>query len=395
MFSPAGPAPDVTSIEVFPAPFQPLISTAAAEPAALHAGAAAEPEMPSAGSDTADGPSGAATLRAATRDQAPDSSADGPEPALSGSVVSSLAAAATAPDGSHEPDQEIEVAPRTFSVVPRAEAARGAVHTGVPPLLGPDYEDLVRRVGALLPGVGPLVVNAAAVHGITLVTATSPALGGDVASAAAGLVLPVVTACRRPWPIDQVTLSGQGAVVILTPLGPFADGGPVLAIAVPPGGSVALLELRCRQAAAERVPRRAADVVSAPDDRDEPDLLDVESSTRTREVASSLGALGTVTASTLRDADADRALYLFLPPGSDVRALGALAHDVCRVMRGDPGERTPFRTVVLRSGARRMIIRLSAASSALAGTVVAAGETARPGLAYRQVERAAAALGAL
>jgi hypothetical protein len=51
-----------------------------------------------------------------------------------------------------------------------------------------------------------------------------------------------------------------------------------------------------------------------------------------------------------------------------------------------------FRTAVLRSGARRVVIRLLAGHS---NSIVAAGETAKPGLAYRQVEHAAAALGAL
>ena len=51
-----------------------------------------------------------------------------------------------------------------------------------------------------------------------------------------------------------------------------------------------------------------------------------------------------------------------------------------------------FRTAVLRSGARRIVIRLLAGRS---NSIVAAGETAKPGLAYRQIEHAAAALGAL
>jgi hypothetical protein len=51
-----------------------------------------------------------------------------------------------------------------------------------------------------------------------------------------------------------------------------------------------------------------------------------------------------------------------------------------------------FRTAVLRSGARRVVIRLLAGHS---NSIVTAGETARPGLAFRQVEHAAAALGAL
>jgi hypothetical protein len=172
----------------------------------------------------------------------------------------------------------------------------------------------------------------------------------------------------------------------------------VLAVSVRPGGALALIELRCRQVAAEHLARTGAaidDGAASHDERDEPDLLDVEPSTRTRELASHLGALGTVTASALRDADADRALYLFLPPGSDVRAVGALAHDVSSAMRQAAEAGVAFRTAVLRSGGRRIVIRLPAAMSEPWGTLVAVGETARPGLAYRQVEQAAAALGAL
>ena len=47
-------------------------------------------------------------------------------------------------------------------------------------------------------------------------------------------------------------------------------------------------------------------------------------------------------------------------------------------------------SAVLRSGRRRLIIRRPAGSNLL----VAGGETERPGLAYRQVESAALALGA-
>jgi hypothetical protein len=53
-----------------------------------------------------------------------------------------------------------------------------------------------------------------------------------------------------------------------------------------------------------------------------------------------------------------------------------------------------FRTAVLRSGARRIVIRLPAGAPGRSDTIVAAGETARPGLAYRQVEGVAVALGA-
>ncbi len=261
-----------------------------------------------------------------------------------------------------------------------------------------DALDVARGLAALMPAlVGPLAIDVRVVDGITLLTATSWALGDDVATIPAALMLPLIYPGRAPWPVDQVTLRGPRAALILTPLGPLPVGGPVLAVSVRPGGALALLELRCRQAAAQHLAGTGAavDDGGAHDERDEPDLLDVEPSTRTRELASCLGALGTVTASALRDADADRALYLFLPPGSDVRAVGALAHDVSSAMCRAAEAGVAFRTAVLRSGGRRIVIRLPAARSGPWGTIVAAGETAKPGLAYRQVEQAAAALGAL
>ena len=278
---------------------------------------------------------------------------------------------------------------------PSAESGRPAPEPAHRESAIQDDLHLLRGLTALLPAVGPLAVEVRVVGGVTLLSATSPAVDDEVAVTAAALLLPLMRPGRAPWPVDQVTLRGPRAVLILTPLGPLPAGGPVLAASVPPGGGVALLELRCRQAAVAHAARAAApldDEAASGEERDEPDLLDVEPSTRTREVASSFGALGTVTASSLRDPETDRALYLFLPPGSDVRAVGALAHDVSGVMRQAAEAGVTFRTAVLRSGARRVVIRLLAGHS---NSIVAAGETAKPGLAYRQVEHAAAALGAL
>jgi hypothetical protein len=279
--------------------------------------------------------------------------------------------------------------------VPTAERERPAAKPTHRKSAIQDDLHLLRGLTALLPAVGPLAVEVLVVGGVTLLSATSPAVDDEVAVTAAALLLPLMRPGRAPWRVDQVTLRGPRAVLILTPLGPLPAGGPVLAASVPPGGGAALLELRCRQAAVAHAARAAApldDEAASGEERDEPDLLDVEPSTRTREVASSFGALGTVTASSLRDPETDHALYLFLPPGSDVRAVGALAHDVSGVMRQAAEAGVTFRTAVLRSGARRVVIRVLAGHS---NSIVAAGETAKPGLAYRQVEHAAAALGAL
>ena len=275
-----------------------------------------------------------------------------------------------------------------------AERGKPAAKPARPVSALQDDLHLLRGLTALLPAVGPLAIEVRVVDGVTLLSALSPALDDEVAVTVTSLLLPLMRPGRAPWPVDQVTLRGQRAVLILTPLGPLPAGGPVLAACVPPGGGVALLELRCREAAAAQAATTGAPLDDGPasgEEHDEPDLLDVEPSTRTREVASSLGALGTVTASSLRDPETDRALFLFLPPGSDVRAVGTFAHDVSGVMRQAAEAGVTFRTAVVRSAARRVVIRLLAGRS---NSIVAAGETARPGLAYQQVEHAAAVLGA-
>jgi hypothetical protein len=413
IFLTAGPAADVRGIEVFAAPFQPLEvrrseTEAASEIEVLSppiVSAPVEPALP-------DEIPGSVPVTAKPGDSPADSPADSvdtqhdPGPVLVEPVPAILPEAVIHAPGppaqveEERPPYAAEKALRPWPTeveesVPTAERGRPAAKPARPGSALQDDRQLLRGLTALLPAVGPLAIEVRMVDGVTLLSATSPAVDDDVAVTAASLLLPLIRPGRAPWPVDQVTLRGPRAILILTPLGPLGAGGPVLAASMPPGGGIALLELRCRQAAAAHAARAGAPVddgAASGDERDEPDLLDVEPSTRTREVASTLGALGTVTASSLRDPETDRALYLFLPPGSDVRAVGALAHDVSGAMRRAAEAGVTFRTAVLRSGARRMVIRLLPGRL---NTIVAEGETAKPGLAYRQVEHAAAALGAL
>ena len=406
IFLTAGPAPDVRGIEVFSAPFQPLAvkrseTEAASEVEVVPSpvvSAPVEPQLPDeiprivpAIMESADPPADSVDAQ-----HDADPALVEPVPAT---LLESLIRAPMPPARVEEerPEHVAESARRPWveESAPSAESGRPAPEPAHRKSAIQDDLHLLRGLTALLPAVGPLAVEVRVVGGVTLLSATSPAVDDEVAVTAAALLLPLMRPGRAPWRVDQVTLRGPRAVLILTPLGPLPAGGPVLAASVPPGGGVALLELRCRQAAVAHAARAAApldDEAASGEERDEPDLLDVEPSTRTREVASSFGALGTVTASSLRDPETDRALYLFLPPGSDVRAVGAFAHDVSGVMRQAAEAGVTFRTAVLRSGARRVVIRLLAGHS---NSIVAAGETAKPGLAYRQVEHAAAALGAL
>jgi hypothetical protein len=371
IFLSAGPGPDVRGIEDFSAPFQPLgvmrsETEATSEIDVLASPVASTPVEPK----RSDAIPGIVPVTAEPADLPADSPTDSPTDSV---------------DPQHDADPVL------------VEPAPPILLESIPARPGFSHQDdlhLLRELTALLPAVSPLAIEVRVVDGVTLLSATSPALDDEVAVTAAALLLPLIRPGRAPWPVDQVTLRGPRAVLILTPLAPLTAGGPVLAASVPPGGGVALLELRCRQAAAAHAARAGApldDGAESGEERDEPDLLDVEPSTRTREVASSLGALGTVTASSLRDTETDRSLYLFLPPGSDIRAVGALAHDVSGAMRQAAEAGVTFRTAVLRSAARRVVIRLLAGHS---NSIVAAGETARPGLAYRQVEHAAAVLGA-
>jgi hypothetical protein len=400
IFLAAGPAADVRGIEVFSAPFQPLgvsrsVTAAAPEIGAMPSpvvSAAVEPQLPDEVPEIV--PAIAVPADAPADSVIAQHDADPvvvePVPAV---VPESLVSAPMPPARLEEkrPDHAAESAHRP----PPAEREKPAAKPAHRESATQDDLHLLRGLTALLPAVGPLAVEVRVVGGVTLLSATSPALDDEVAVTAAALLLPLIRPGRAPWPVDQVTLRGPRSVLIVTPLGPLPAGGPVLAASVPPGGGVALLELRCRQAAAAHAAHAVTpldDEAPSGEERDESDLLDVEPSTSTREVASSFGALGTVTASSLRDPETDHALYLFLPPDSDVRAVGALAHDISGVMRQAAEAGVTFRTAVLRSGARRVVIRLLAGHS---NSIVAAGETAKPGLAYRQVEHAAAALGAL
>jgi hypothetical protein len=405
IFLTTGPAPDVRGIEVFSAPFQPLEArqsqteaTSEIEVPSPSVSAPVEPPLPDeirrivpATAEPAASPAGSVNVH-----HQADPVLVEPVPAVvSESLIPAPMPPARVEEERPEPAAEGARRPWVEESAPTAERGRPTAKRAHRESALQDDLHLLRGLTALLPAVGPLAIEVRVVGGVTLLSAMSPAVDDEVAVTAAALLLPLMRPGRAPWPVDQVTLRGPRAVLILTPLGPLPAGGPVLAASVPRGGGVALLELRCRQVAAAHAARAGApldDGATSGEERDEPDLLDVEPSTSTHEVASSLGALGTVTASSLRDPETDHALYLFLPPGSDVRAVGALAHDVSGVMRQVAAAGLTFRTAVVRSGARRVVIRLLAGHT---NSIVAAGETAKPGLAYRQVEHAAAALGAL
>jgi hypothetical protein len=239
---------------------------------------------------------------------------------------------------------------------------------------------------SLLAPVGLFHLAVDSADDLSLVLVSAPGLpSSERLAAAARLMLPFLAhgpAGARP---ELLTLRGRDLALVLASLD---SGDGVLVAAAPPTRSLAMLEILCRRAALGHggvVGSRAED----DDPRDEPDLVELELSTRIHAIAQSLSAVGPVIASTLRDLETEWPVYCFLPPESDVRATAAYACEVSRAMSAagdDPG--IILHTAVLASGRSRMIVRVST-NPFRGGIFVASGETDRPGLAYRQAGSAA------
>jgi hypothetical protein len=243
------------------------------------------------------------------------------------------------------------------------------------------------EITALLAPVGALNVAVDSMDDVSLFFVSSPEISTQRVAAATRSMLPFLTDSRVPWRLDRLTLRGPDLALVLTPLHP---GGAVLVAALPPKRSLAMLEILCGRAAA-RHGGPAGQPTEWSDAADEPELLEIEPSTRIRGIARSLFAVGPVTASVLHDLETEWPLYCFLPAGSDARTIGALACDISRAMRRAADSGMTLHTAVLGSEKRRLMIHIGETRSGV-GILVAAGETDRPGLAYRQVVAAASAL---
>jgi hypothetical protein len=427
LFMAPGPAADVRGLEYFPAPFQPLLSDPAPEPPVELAAAPAQPilTVPAPEPVVAEEPPGAVpvpvepvpavVLPAAPeaivvpdpmvertldpvesvpvvppvesdppRGLDPSVGVDEPEPVV---VVPSPAVAPA-----YEPPSRPEFA---WTEPAHIRAAAGwadpapSAPLPAPLVSGPAEAAEARRIVALLAPIASFGVSVQAVEGVTVFAMASPTVAHETAVAVAGLALPLLMDRRPPWPVDQITLRGPETALVLTPLGGRGDRGPVLAAAAPRGGALALLEILCRRAAGDRAGRPAPpphDV--APAGRSLAPAAVPSRAALTR----GLTAFGDVTASVLRDAESEAVLYFFLPAGDDVPAVGAFAQDLHAVMRKAAGSGAVFRTAILRSGDTLLVIQPEEIGHGRSIVIVAGGPVTRPGLAYRQVERAAATL---
>jgi hypothetical protein len=419
-FITAAPPADVRGLESFPAPFQPLVSDPAPEPppaAAVTPTAepveSISPEAATAetiGADSAE--PGALELRSPVVEPQPDPvlaveaaeevgevpeeiaeivEPDPPisiEPSAAPGEAELVAAPVPEPPAPAAPHW---IAPATIEAEPAWIAPVPTVPLPVEAVGVPLEAAEARRIAAVLAPIAAFDVSVQAVEGTTVFAIASPAVAQGTAVAVAGLAVPLLAGGRLPWPVDQLTLRGPEVALVLTPLGGPSERGSILAAATPRGGALALLEILCRRAAGDHARRPTARTHDEAPVR-ERTLAPAPVPRRAEGLVPGLTAFGEVTASVLRDAESEAVFYSFLPAGGDVPAVGAFAQDLQAVMRKAAGSGAMFRTAILRSGDMLLVIQPEEIGHGRSIVIVAGGSVTRPGLAYRQVDRAATTL---
>ncbi len=278
---------------------------------------------------------------------------------------------------------QAEPKPRWDDVTVPAEAGSLSSHAA-----DPESSGRLRQIAGLLARVAPFEATVQSMEGVNVYAFVAPAVSSEIAGVATGLALPLLTEGRAPWAIDQLTLRGAETALVLTPLGHAR--GPVLAAAVRRGGALALLEMLGRRAVGDDR-GTSGSAASAGGDRARA-LVATAVSPVASAHTSSLTAFGAVTTSVLRDTEGETTFYFFVPSGVDVPAVGAFAQDLQAVMRKAAGSGAVFRSAVVRSGRTIVVIQPEEVGHGRSIVVVAGGDVTRPGLAYRQVERAIATL---
>jgi hypothetical protein len=293
----------------------------------------------------------------------------------------------------------IEAPPR-FEMPPRIEPPRAEPAPVTPPTPAPvgDRAGQAGQLAAVLTPFGALEVSSTGIEGVTLFTFASGALPAEAVLRTAGSVLPFLMTGRAPRSVDQVTVRRDGGAIIITPLGLVESGGPAMVASVGRVGSLALLEIVCLKAAREH--RLAFPAFSSRREPAPPPTSGAQYETRNAGglslgfLAGDLDAFGRVAPTVLRDSAGGSEVCVFLAPGEDSRAVAGFSVDVCRsLVEGDEPTLGALHSVTFRLGERRLVVRPVKGTPGRFSVLVAAGEAVdRPGLAHRQLERAAALL---
>jgi hypothetical protein len=367
----ATPSP-IAGLEAFPPPFQPL-----SVPRDLPPASAPAPARAATTGDAPDLPTGVVLAPAPVRAPAAPALAApapvmvAPSPAAAPAVapppppVMVAPPPAVAPVVAPPPPPPPAAPPPVAAAAPRRDAAAEVIS-----------RDALTRLAACLAGAGTFESWSGVVDGTALVAFVSPTMSRDAVTAVAVRVAGLLGAAAG----EQVTVRTARAAIIVS-----AAPTPVVVAARRPGAPVALLELRAARAAG--LAGRAGEG-AAPPSRS---LSALAVEPRVAGVAGTLTAFGIVEPAVLTDSSGAARVYVFREPGREAERLGELALAVWEGLgRAREGDLGALVSVVFRQGRRRILVRsVGARGTAL---LAAAGPVARPGRAWRDADRAAAAL---
>jgi hypothetical protein len=274
------------------------------------------------------------------------------------------------------------VVPAPPPVVPRAPAriapAPPVVAPAPPAVAAPIVQaaaaDLVaeaNRIGARLTAFGPLDAAAHQVGEATVLSLVTPQLPRQAIERAAARCAPLLRAAQ------QVTIRTERAAMVL-----MREGAAVVVVALRPHSPVALLEILATRACVDKPRVRERPVA-------EGGLAAADIDSRVAALGEALQGFGPVVPAAFVDAACGLNVYVFSAGDAAADVTGAAARAVWQALVRD-GERElgPLTSVVLREGPRRTVVR-PVAKAPRPAMLAAVGVLALPGLAYRQVERAA------
>ena len=387
------PPADVHALEDFPAPFQP--HTPALEPVVAETArvAAAPPnEIEKAREDVAAPERAVAEAAEAAEavdiDGVPEvDAADEDEEAR---PVPSAVEVTTGPAVTTEP--VVITAP----VVTAAPAVTAAPVPHVEVAAEPGRSEQARRIAArLAPLLNGLEIAQHDGAGTTLVTVVAPTLSEDSVVRTAVRVVPFLTDARLPEPVTQATVTAAGSTLVLTPFGSADAGGALLVTAVASRASLAWLE-RLSRTAAREAQGEVGNGKRSGLENDSSTGIELQAAsvpTAVRELAGSLTAFGPVAPTLLRDRAGLLSACLFLPSSLDALPLARFARDLHAALGS--AEIGRVASVILKLGARRVILRSMDGEAGNLTMLVGVGRIDRPGLARIELDRAATRLGAL
>ena len=236
--------------------------------------------------------------------------------------------------------------------------------------------DMLTRLADCLAGAGTFEAWTGSVEGTPLVAFVAPTVPRDAVTAVAARVVGLLGGAAG----EQVTVRTARAAIVVS-----AAPTAVVVAARRPGAPVALLELRAAHAAG--LVGRASEGAALPSRA----LSALTVEPRVADVASTLGAFGVVEPAVLTDAGGAARVYVFRESDHEAEHVGELALAVWESLGGAPDrDLGALVSVVFRQGRRRILVRpVRGRGTAL---LAAAGPVAHPGRAWRDADRAAAAL---